>query len=346
MTLITKPVLEDRQFSQPQGKVLKLNGETNFLGILKSKGIEISAKIEGEKNDFDQFALVYDHNTDKIILKEVVSRYSGVAERNVGGIVEGTVFDGSSMQEMWDNLIMEEKFPTLVNPSITNFSASETGFREIGSIINNNFNITFNRGKIEIISTTYNFFEYRCGNVVRYVFSGNGLNVENITSNLTSLATLSNYEIINGNQNWNCTVYFNEGIQPKTSYGNNYDAPYPAGNIVSVNRTVTGVYPFFATTNNIATYTKRPLAAHGSQIVVDMVAENVTNKQSIQVPVIWGVLSRIEQFNELSNQWDIININSFTQTSTILNINGYNVNYNVYTHNSSLIGSRRLRFTF
>jgi hypothetical protein len=353
---VTRPNLDSRQFKQVSGSTLSLEGETDFIGILKSKGVEIDANITGDTINFDEYALVFDHAKNKIVLQEIVSRYTGTAERDVGGIREGDVFSGSSMTEMWDFLIREEKIPTLVAPNITSFTATETGFREIGAIINSTFNIIFNRGKIEIVSTTYNSFDVRRGEVERYVYAVPSLTVENITNSLTNSTTLSNYEIVSGAQSWNCRAYYTQGPQPITSYGNTeyYDendnliqlSSYPAGNILSTNRTVTGVYPYFATTSNITTLTKRPLAAHGSTVIVDVVAESLSNKQTLEIANVWGTLSRIEQYNDLSGQWDIIDINSFTQSTTTNNINGYIINYNVFTHNGSLIGARRLRFTF
>lgn len=77
MSLITKPKLENRQFEQPSNSILDMSGTTNFLGILKSKDVEIDASISGDTN-FDEYALVYDSETGKIILKDI--RYGGTAE--------------------------------------------------------------------------------------------------------------------------------------------------------------------------------------------------------------------------------------------------------------------------
>lgn len=352
MSLITKPKLENRQFEQPPNSTLDMSGTTNFLGVLKSKGVEIDASISGDTINFDEYALVYDDETGKIILREVVARYTGTAERTVGGIREGQGFTGSTMTEMWDMLIKEEKGPTFTQPSI-NFTSSETGFREIGEEININFNTTFNRG---IINYSYKDNEPYSGNVEKYVYTGPDLDVETITTSLNDSKTLNDYKVVIGNQTWNCTAHYSQGVQPLTSYGNTqyFDinnnliilTPLSSGEKISSNRTITGVYPFFATTSDITTLTKKPLQAHGSVITVGMVAETIGNKQKIEVPQIWGTLSKIEQFNELSQQWDVININTFTITTTTNNINGNTINYNVLTHNGSLIGARELRFTF
>ena len=78
MSLITKPKLENRQFEQPSNSTLDMSGTTNFLGVLKSKGVEIDASISGDTINFDDYALVYDNETGKIILKDI--RYGGTAE--------------------------------------------------------------------------------------------------------------------------------------------------------------------------------------------------------------------------------------------------------------------------
>lgn len=78
MSLITKPKLENRQFEQPSNSILDMSGTTNFIGTLKSKGVEIDASISGDTINFDDYALVYDNETGKIILKDI--RYGGTAE--------------------------------------------------------------------------------------------------------------------------------------------------------------------------------------------------------------------------------------------------------------------------
>lgn len=70
MSLITKPKLENRQFEQPSNSTLDMSGTTNFLGVLKSKGVEIDASISGNTIDYDGFSLIFDNQTNKIILKK------------------------------------------------------------------------------------------------------------------------------------------------------------------------------------------------------------------------------------------------------------------------------------
>jgi hypothetical protein len=61
----TKPILSDRQVKQPTGSVLTLSGSTDFVGTLKSKGIEINASAD---NAQPGYILTYDGT--KIALSE------------------------------------------------------------------------------------------------------------------------------------------------------------------------------------------------------------------------------------------------------------------------------------
>ena len=185
---------------------------------------------------------------------------------------------------------------------------------------------------------------YRAGLPNTYIYTGSGLGNVSSTS-LTNTVSIPNYTVISGNQSWTGRVAYDEGVQPKGSKGTNFNTPLPAGQTNIITRTITGVYPIFATTIDISTLTKQTLIANGSVITVDLVGET-TLKQKIQTPDIWGTLSKIEQYNPLSSSWDTIPNASFTITNTTQTIQGNIINYKEYTHNGALIGARRLRFTF
>lgn len=92
MSLITKPKLENRQFEQPSNSTLDMSGTTNFLGVLKSKGIEIDASISGDTINFDGYALVYDNDSGKIVLRENIARYTGTTEIVNTAATEGVTY--------------------------------------------------------------------------------------------------------------------------------------------------------------------------------------------------------------------------------------------------------------
>lgn len=80
MTFFTRPNLSDIQFRQKVDSILTLEGETNFLGTLKSKNTEIDAEVDETINPL---SLLY-FNGEKIILNnfdEILSQfYSDLGE--------------------------------------------------------------------------------------------------------------------------------------------------------------------------------------------------------------------------------------------------------------------------
>jgi len=259
----------------------------------------------------------------------------------VGGIEAGSTFENKSQNEMWMNLLYPELFPTLTNPSHS-FTMSVTGLREVGTILTNiNFNASFNRGSI---NPDYGTSGFRAGLPNEYIYTGEGLsNV--LSTDLSNSNSITDYEVVLGSQSWTCRVAYNEGEQPLSSLGNNYNSPLSAGQTSTITRTITGVYPIFATIDNIDEKSKLPLQSHGSIITVSMVAEDGINKQSIDIPEAWGTIAELKQYNTLSGNWDTISLASFDVSDIVKDINGYNINYKTYTHNGDNIGARQLIFS-
>jgi hypothetical protein len=268
--------------------------------------------------------------------------FTGDAELTVGGITEGQAFVNATPQEMFDALLKQEKFPTLTNPSST-FTSSIIGLQEVNAVIDITFNSSFDSGSINPQYTADS--PSRSGDPNEYQYMGTGL-VTIPKTDLTDSQTVNTYTVLLGVQTWQGRVAYDEGPQPKSSYDNDYLTPLPAGNTSYISRSITGVYPFFVTTVDLTTLTKQSLQAHGSVITVDLVEEDGINKQKLEVPQVWGAISKLEQFNTLSGQFDEISIASFTQSSTVVDVNGTNIDYHLYTHNGSTIGERQLRFTF
>jgi len=276
------------------------------------------------------------------------SLYSGTAERTVGGITDGMVFTDATMQQIWDQLIKQEKFPTLTAPSST-FTASITGLREVGEILASiTFNSGFNRGAISPQYTALSPF--RSGLPNEYQFIGTGLSNQTKTD-LSDIQTINNYTVLINGQSWQGRVAYDGGVQPKSSYDNDYNTPLSAGTTGYITRTITGVYPFFATTVDLLTLTKQPLVMMNSTYFeVVMVAESGSDKQTIDFATAFSAITGIQFYNTVSSAWEWINGNkansllTFTINSVTHDIQGTIINYNRYIHNGATIGSRQLRF--
>lgn len=261
----------------------------------------------------------------------------------VGGIEEGTTFNETTFGDFVDMLLYPELFGTLTIPSRT-FTSSVTGFKEVGEVVSTiNFNSSFNRGSInpQYESAT----PYRSGDPNQYIYTGTGLTTVSKTD-LTDAQTVSSYTVLLGSNSWTGRVAYDIGPQPKGSKGTNFDSQFGPGTTAAITRTITGVYPYFGTTVAIDTLTKQSLQAHGSSVVIDMVAEDGVDKQCLEVPQLYTQATKLEQYNTLSGAYDEISLASFTESSITKDINGNVIDYYKYLHNGGTIGARRLRWTF
>ena len=259
----------------------------------------------------------------------------------VGGISAGSTFSAKTMEQMWNQLLYPELFPTLTAPSSA-LALTQAGFREIGEIVTLNFTATFNRGSI---APAYGTSGYRSGLPNNYNYGGSGLPADVASVALTNSQNVNNYTVLSGVQSWTGSVDYNIGEQPLSSIGNNYSTPLAAGTTSNSTVSITGVYPVFATTVNITTMTKQTLVANGSVITTNLIIEDGVNKQSVEFPSTWGAITTLEQWNSLGGTWDPITLTDFTVTSITNTIQGASVNYDRYTYNGPTIGSRILRWT-
>jgi hypothetical protein len=295
-----------------------------------------------------KISYTYNPFTDNLdVINDEEETYTGQAERTVGGITDGMILTNKNMTEMWDQLIKQEKFPTLTNPSST-FASTITGFREVGEVINITFSATFSRGSISPQYTAES--PYRSGLPNTYQYTGTGLSNQSKTD-LSDSQNVNSYTVLINAQNWQGRVAYDAGVQPKSSYGNDYLTPLSAGTTSYITRTITGVYPTFATSVSIDTLTKQTLVAHNSTYVqFSMVAESGADKQIADIPDAFSTITGIQFYNTVSSAWEWIggskanSLLTFTTSATTQTIQGNVIDYTKYTHNGSLIGARLLRF--
>lgn len=178
----------------------------------------------------------------------------------------------------------------------------------------------------------------RSGQLINHRYSGYNIDTPIDTQSNVSL----DFTMPFGACTWYLTSYYETGLQPLSSRGKNYDSALPAGSVTATPITIFGVYPFYATTQSISSYTEQSLQANGSDIIVDLVSEISPNKQTVKIPEVWGNISTIYMFNSVSNVWGTTNLFSTFDSETSEVING--INYRVFTHKGLLIGARRLKF--
>ena len=244
---------------------------------------------------------------------------------------------------MMNRMLYPTLNPTLTNPSSA-FVLSQSGFREINETTALSFSSTFNQGSINPQYTATS--NKRSGLPNTYNYTGTGVS-NNTSTSLSDSETVAAYTVLQGSQSWTGSVSYDAGVQPKDSVGGNFNSPLPAGTTSAITRTITGVYPPFATTSSLTTMTKQSLQSMTTYVQVSMVTESGGGgaKQKIDIPNAWSTISGLQQFNTLSQTWDTINLSTFTQSAVQQTIQGLSVNYTRYTHNGATIGARQLRFT-
>ena len=207
---------------------------------------------------------------------------------DIGGIKKDTPFTNKTNAQLWDELLNKELFPTLTDPS-SSFSSTVTGLKEVGEVITSiKFTSTFNRGSInpQYKSET----PYRAGLPTNRAFEGTDLAGDDTSDSLTVEKTISSYTVVKGVQSWGCIISYGAGTQPKTNKGNNYNSALSAGSLDKQSASITGTYPFFATTSSITSTTKQSLAKlDSSSIKAVMVGCTDTNFWVLEVPACWSI---------------------------------------------------------
>jgi len=270
----------------------------------------------------------------------------------VGGYPAGTdvsSLKGDDLITMWDNLLFPTVNPTYIAPSNTFTITPATELQIIGNNIDISTNAALNKGQIQINGV---FQNYRSGDASTYFYtdpSGNTLLIQVDTSDGTNTQAINGYEIQLGYQNFTNQISYKDGPQPLTNKGVPYGTPLIGGITSNITRRYEGVYPIFATTSNITTYTQQPLYSMitGQNIIMAMAPESGSDKQSFDLPDAFRPLVSIEQLNTVSNNYEPIDINTWLPiTSVTHNINGNLISYDRYTYNGSGRSNVSIRLKF
>jgi hypothetical protein len=247
MTFFARPNLDDVQFRQISGTTLTLTGTTNFVGTLKSKGVEIDGDNTGASYGD---VMTYD-GAGKIVLMPGggggSAYYSGASPSTctVGGLVANSVLSGKTVSKILEEILVPTLAPTVTGPSNTFSIAPPTGIYEVGSTQTITGSINFSRGSISPQYCGTSPFRSGLPNTHKYQDFNGGFCCCTLTT-LTSTYTMPARIITPGNNTAYGSVCYDAGpttvkdssgavILPALSAG--FTSPQP--------QTVTGLYPYF-----------------------------------------------------------------------------------------------------
>lgn len=284
-----------------------------------------------------------------------------VVPQTIGGINKGTKvsdLEGSTISQMFDNLLFPEVQPTIQAPSATihfKDTFSSNGVYEVGTTapIAANFNTSFNRGTCTVVGQAN---KNRAGNLDSgnsFIYYGG----DTSTKTLPAKVTL-------GTMQYNYYAAYAQGDTLVTSKGNKASVtpnPLPAGSVNSSNLTIFGTYPYYCNGQSASSSsgdsnfptsatpdTKLPLYKWTDTLVgAKFASEAATGTRMQFMYSNRKKVTKVEFYNSISGKWetfDASNYNAKSGTKTY-SVQGTNETYNILTTTGPLSGSVQYRFT-
>ena len=210
----------------------------------------------------------------------------------VGGVPVGKNYqEGTSLEEIFRNMLNPVAYPTLTNPSAT-ITATGAKLLEIGGTLNTTVTVNFNRGSI---NPAYGTSGYRSGAATGYILNG-GTEQSGNTFSIT-VSEVANSTLI-------ATVNYSAGEQPKDSIGEDYGTALPAGSVSSNSIVYEFVNAIWANTTTAGTVEKLALVSKSAKVKqFDFPATTESDPECFDVPASWTV-TVVEVLNQLSGAWE------------------------------------------
>lgn len=284
-----------------------------------------------------------------------------VVPQTIGGINKGTKvsdLEGSTISQMFDNLLFPEVQPTIQAPSATihfKDTFSSNGVYEVGATapIAANFNTSFNRGTCTVVGQAD---KNRAGNLDSgnsFIYYGGNTSTKALPAKVTL-----------GTMQYNYYAAYAQGDTLVTSKGNKASVapnPLPAGSVNSSNLTIFGTYPYYCNGQSASSSsgdsnfptsatpdTKLPLYKWTDTLVGAKFASEAATGTRMQFMYSYRKkVTKVEFYNSISGKWetfDTSNYNAKSGTKTY-SVQGTNETYNILTTTGPLSGSVQYRFT-
>ena len=284
-----------------------------------------------------------------------------VVPQTIGGINKGTKvsdLEGSTISQMFDNLLFPEVQPTIQAPSATihfKDTFSSNGVYEVGTTapIAANFNTSFNRGTCTVVGQAD---KNRAGNLDSgnsFIYYGGNTSTKTLPAKVTL-----------GTMQYNYYAAYAQGDTLVTSKGNKASVtpnPLPAGSVNSSNLTIFGTYPYYCNGQSASSSsgdsnfptsatpdTKLPLYKWTDTLVgAKFASEAATGTRMQFMYSNRKKVTKVEFYNSISGKWETFDTSNYNAKSDIktYSVQGTNETYNILTTTGPLSGSVQYRFT-
>lgn len=284
-----------------------------------------------------------------------------VVPQTIGGINRGTKvsdLEGSTISQMFDNLLFPEVQPTIQAPSATIYfkdTFSSNGIYEVGATapIAANFNTSFNRGTCTVVGQAN---KNRAGNLDSsnsFIYYGGNTSTKVLPAKVTL-----------GTMQYNYHVAYAQGDTLITSKGNKASVtpnPLPADSVNSNNLTIFGTYPYYCNGQSASSSsgdsnfpasatpdTKLPLYKWTDTLVgAKFASEAATGTRMQFMYSNRKKVTKVEFYNSISGKWETFSTSNYNDKSSTktYSVQGTNETYNILTTTGPLSGSVQYRFT-
>lgn len=284
-----------------------------------------------------------------------------VVPQTIGGINKGTKvsdLEGSTISQMFDNLLFPEVQPTIQAPSATihfKDTFSSNGVYEVGATapIAANFNTSFNRGTCTVVGQAN---KNRAGNLDSgnsFIYYGGNTSTKTLPAKVTL-----------GTMQYNYHAAYAQGDTLVTSKGNKASVtpnPLLAGSVNSSNLTIFGTYPYYCNGQSASSSsgdsnfptsatpdTKLPLYKWTDTLVgAKFASEAATGTRMQFMYSNRKKVTKVEFYNSISGKWETFDTSNYNAKSGIktYSVQGTNETYNILTTTGPLSGSVQYRFT-
>lgn len=284
-----------------------------------------------------------------------------VVPQTIGGINKGTKvsdLEGSTISQMFDNLLFPEVQPTIQAPSATIYfkdTFSSNGVYEVGTTapIAANFNTSFNRGTCTVVGQAN---KNRAGNLDSgnsFIYYGGNTSTKTLPAKVTL-----------GTMQYNYHAAYAQGDTLVTSKGNKASVtpnPLLAGSVNSSNLTIFGTYPYYCNGQSASSSsgdsnfptsatpdTKLPLYKWTDTLVgAKFASEAATGTRMQFMYSNRKKVTKVEFYNSISGKWETFDTSNYNAKSGMktYSVQGTNETYNILTTTGPLSGSVQYRFT-
>jgi hypothetical protein len=190
----------------------------------------------------------------------------------VGGIIAGTTaasLKAKNIVQVIDDLLFPTVLPTYTIPAVSIFTASASGYQEIGQTISQALNQTQNKNDAGVYSSLV--FK-RGGSVISTSSSPTGTSIADIAAQFGyadpnnpnfsySQSYTDSFTVVSGATSWTAEGAYGAGLAKKDNKGNtdtrtaavrSVNAPQAAATLTSGSNSITGIYPYFWGVSNTA----------------------------------------------------------------------------------------------